>query len=68
MRAHHMLGIVAALAIGFAMKLMFFPAPVAVAGPSAIQGPRMDVSRMHENKILPEQKLHDMSFVYAESN
>jgi len=25
----------------------------------------MDVSRMHENKTLPVQASHDMSFVYS---
>ena len=66
MRAHHMLGIVSALLIGFGIKLAFFPVPVATAAFSFTSGPTLDVSRMHENKRLPEQALRDMSFVYAD--
>ena len=66
MRAHHTLGIVAALLIGFGIKLAFFPVPVATAAFSFTSGPTMDVSRMHENKQLPQQALRDMSFVYAD--
>lgn len=66
MRTHHMLGIVSVLLIGFAIKLAFFPVPVATAAFSSPSGPTLDVSRMHENKQLPQQVLRDMSFVYAD--
>ena len=66
MRTHHMLGIVSVLLIGFGIKLVFFPVPVATAGFSFTSGPTLDVSRMHENKQLPQQALRDMSFVYAD--
>jgi len=66
MRGYHTLGIVAALLIGFAIKLAFFPVPVATAAFSFASGPTLDVSRMHENKQLPQQALRDMSFVYAD--
>jgi hypothetical protein len=62
MRTHHLLGIVSALLIGFCIKLVFFPGPVATAF-SFATSPTMDVSRMHEGKVLPEQRLIDMSFV-----
>lgn len=64
MRTHHMLGIVSALLIGFGIKLVFFPVPVATA--FSFSAPTMDVSPRHENKRLPEQALRDMSFVYAD--
>jgi len=66
MRTHHMLGIVSVLLIGFGIKLVFFPVPVATAGFSFTSGPTLDVSRMHENKQLPQQALRDMNFVYAD--
>jgi hypothetical protein len=64
MRTHHLAGLVAVLLVAFGAKLIFFPLPVATAGANA--APRMDVSRMHENKALPEQAMRDMSFVYAD--
>ena len=62
MRKHHVLGIVTVLLVAFGAKLIFFPVPVATAF-SFSAGPSMDVSRMHENKVLPEQPLRDMTFV-----
>lgn len=63
MRAHHVFGIVTVLLVAFGAKLVFFPVPVAFSFSAT---PAMDVSRMHENKRLPEQPMRDMSFVYAD--
>jgi hypothetical protein len=63
MRTHHLLGIAAIVLIGFGAKVAFFP----VTPAKASVGAPFDVSRMHENKVLPEQQMNDMSFVYTDS-
>lgn len=73
MRAHH--GIIAAVAvtlIGFGSTLIFFLAPTAQANlnlpPSKVVS--MDISEMQRNTkgSLPVQKMHDMTFVFAEGD
>ena len=64
MRKHHIAAIVATLLLGSALKVLFL-APTAEANISALQGAGIDVSRMHENRTLPVQAMHDMSFVYS---
>jgi hypothetical protein len=67
MRAHHAIGIVAVILVGFGLKLLFFPAPIAEADLLGVRSVGMDISQMHQNnKNLPEQKIHDMTFVFSE--
>ncbi len=64
MRARHAISVVAVLVVGFAVKLFFFPAPSAEA--EMVQ--TLNISQMFLGKNIPEQKLHDMSFVFSEGN
>ena len=70
MRAHYAYAIdaiVAIVVIGFGLKLIFFSAPPAEA--VAVESARIDVSQMHRNiKNIPEQKMHDMTFVFSEGD
>jgi hypothetical protein len=67
MRAHHAIGIVAVILVGFGLKLLFFSAPIAEADLLGVRSVGMDISQMHQNnKTLPEQKIHDMTFVFSE--
>ena len=67
MRAHHAIGIVAVILVGFGLKLLFFSAPIAEADLLDVRSVGMDISQMHQNnKTLPEQKIHDMTFVFSE--
>jgi hypothetical protein len=67
MRAHHAIGIVAVISVGFGLKLLFFSAPSAEADLRGVRSVGMDISQMHQNnKNLPEQKIHDMTFVFSE--
>jgi hypothetical protein len=66
MRAHHAIGIVAVILVGFGLKLLFFSAPIAEADLLGVRSVGMDISQMHQNnKNLPEQKIHDMTFVFS---
>ena len=68
MRAHHAIAIVAILVIGFGLKLTFFSSPPAEAA-RPVESVRMDISQMHQNiKNLPEQRMHDMTFVFSEGD
>jgi hypothetical protein len=67
MRVHHAIAIVAVVLIGFGLKLTFFSAPPAEAVP--VEGMRVDISQMHQNiRNLPEQRMHDMTFVFSEGD
>jgi len=44
---------------------VFFLALTAESNIGAVNEAVMDVARMHENKTLPVQASHDMSFVYS---
>ena len=67
MRAHHAIGIVAVILVGFGLKLLFFSAPIAEADLLGVRSVGIDISQMHQNnKTLPEQKIHDMTFVFSE--
>ena len=67
MRAHHAIGIVAVILVGFGLKLLFFSAPIAEADLLGVRSMGMDISQMYQNnKNLPEQKIHDMTFVFSE--
>ena len=66
MRAHHAITIVAAILVGFVLKLIFFSAPIAVADVGSVKSVSMDISEMHQNiKNIPVEKLHDMTFVFS---
>jgi hypothetical protein len=67
MRAHHAIAIVAAILVGFGLKLIFFSAPIAVADARVVKSVSMDISEMQQSiKNLPVQKLHDMTFVFSD--
>jgi hypothetical protein len=69
MRAQHAIGIVAIILIGFGLKLTFFSAPSADANAPLNESVRMDVFHMQRSiKNLPEQKMHDMTFVFSEGD
>jgi len=56
------LAVVAAILVGFGLKLYFFPAATAEA-----EVARMDISAMHEQAAqAPVQQLNDMTFVYSD--
>jgi hypothetical protein len=65
MRKNHIFSIVSLIVIGLGVKLFFFSAPPAVAEADVIKGLGLDVSHMHDNKNLPKQHYHDMSFVFS---
>ena len=66
MRAHHAITIVAAILVGFVLKLIFFSAPIAVADVGSVKSVSMDISEMHQNiKNIPVEKFHDKTFVFS---
>ncbi len=66
MRAHHAITIVAAILVGFVLKLIFFSAPIAVADVGSVKSVSTDISEMHQNiKNIPVEKFHDMTFVFS---
>jgi hypothetical protein len=67
MRAHHAIAVVAIILIGLGLKLTLFSAPPADADTRAVESLHIDVSQLQQNiKNLPEQKMHDMTFVFSE--
>ena len=69
MRAHHAIGIVAVILVGFGLKVLFFSAPLAEADLRSVRSVGMDIYQMHQNKKnLAEQKIHDMTFVFSEAD
>ena len=67
MRKHHIAAIVATILLAVAVKAFFF-AQIAEASVRAVKGAGLDVSRMHENRTLPVQAMHDMTFVYSHAD
>ena len=66
MRAHHIIAVVAAILVGFGVKLIFFTAPTAEAVSLSIKSVGVDVSHLHRNvSNLPVENLHDMSLVFS---
>ena len=68
MRAHHLIAVVAVLLIGSGVKQYFFPPGKAEAD---IQAVTIDVLQMHRDidaNALPAQKMHDMVFVFSDSD
>jgi hypothetical protein len=72
MRAHHVIAVVAVLVVGFGAKQFFFPPMKAEANIHAAPSASVDVFQMqidHPNRNnLPVQKIHDMTFVYSDSD
>ena len=66
MRAHHAIAIVAIILIGFGLKLTFFSAPPAEADARSVERVRFQMQQNIKN--LPEQKMHDMTFVFSEGD
>ena len=67
MRVHHAIAIVAVVLIVFGLKLTFFSAQPAEAIP--VEGMRIHISQMRQNiRNLPEQRMHDMTFVFSEGD
>lgn len=65
MRVHHVIAVVAVLLIGLGAKQYFFPPMAAEADIRAIPSSTMNVLQMHiDHPNLPEQKTHDMTFVF----
>ena len=69
MRTHHAIAVVAIILIGLGLKLTLFSAPPADADTRAVESLYIDVSQLQQNiKDLPEQKAHDMTFVFPEGD
>ena len=68
MRLRHVTAIITLVLIGFGVKLFLFPAPAAEANTNIGRNIGIDVSEMHKNLNLPEQKLHDMTFVFSDAD
>ena len=70
MRLHHAIAVAAIVLISFAVKTAVFPSHVAETGMSAVQAPGMNILQMHidlaNGNNLPDQKLRDMTFVFAD--
>jgi hypothetical protein len=65
MRAHHAVAVVAAILVGFGLKLSLFSAPSAEA--DTFESLRMDVFDIQRNvQTLPVEKFNDMTFVYSD--
>jgi hypothetical protein len=67
MGKRHIVAIGAVILVGFAVKVFVF-APTADAEVRAVGSSSLDVSRLHEGKNLPVQKLGDMSFIFTDSD
>jgi hypothetical protein len=66
MRAHHAF-VVSAILVVFGLTLIFFSAPITVADASVLKRGSMDISEMQRSITnLPVEKLHDMTFVFAD--
>jgi Bacterial regulatory helix-turn-helix protein, lysR family len=71
MRVHHVIAVVAVLVIGVGAKQFLFAPKAAEADINAVPSASMNVLQMHRDiniQKLPVQKMHDMTFVYSESD
>ena len=72
MRLHHVIAVVAVLVIGLGAKQLFFPPMEAEADIHAVPSASMNVEQMqidHPNRnSFPVQRMHDMTFVFSESD
>jgi ABC-type phosphate transport system auxiliary subunit len=65
MRAHYVIAVVVVVLVAFGAKLFFWSAPTAEADTRVVESMRIDVSQMYKNADLPDQEIHDMTFVFA---
>jgi ABC-type phosphate transport system auxiliary subunit len=65
MRAHYAISVIVIVLVAFGVKLFFWSAPTAEADTPSVESIRIDVSQMYKNADLPEQEIHDMTFVFA---
>ena len=66
MRKHHTITAIVVVLLALATKVFFFSAPTDA---NAVTRTGLDVSTMHQSVgHLPVQKIHDMTFVYAEAD
>jgi hypothetical protein len=63
MRTRHAIAVVAAVLLGFGLKLGFFPGPIAVAGVDRTKSANIDVSGHHRIQNLPVESFDDTTFV-----
>jgi hypothetical protein len=68
MRAYHVIAVAVTLAAVLGLKLFVFSAPRAEADVHTGRSAGMDNSRMHENRNLTAQAMHDMTFVYSDGD
>ena len=69
MRANHFIAAAVAVSIAIAVKVLFLSGPAAEASADNLKtGAGLDVSKMHENAKLPEQAMHDMTFVFSDGD
>ena len=61
MRRNHAVALVTIIPVGIGVKLFFFVAPPAEADARS----HLDISRIHIDKKLPVQKLHDRTPVFS---
>jgi hypothetical protein len=66
MGKRHIVAIVAVILVGFAAVKLFVPTADAEA--RVVRGAGMDVSRLHEGKNLPVQKIDDMTFIFSDAD
>ena len=67
MRVHHAIVIMSAILAVFGLTLIFFSAPINVADASVVTRGSVDIAEMQRTiKNLPVEKLHDMTFVFAD--
>jgi nitrate/TMAO reductase-like tetraheme cytochrome c subunit len=65
MRSHSVIAIAAVILVGFGVKLAFFSAPNAAADLGSTESVSVSVP---PTKMLPVQKIHDMTFVFSEGD
>lgn len=66
MSAHQAIAVVAVILVGFGLKLISFPSPIAASDVDSTNRVRIDVSEMRQ-KVgnLPVENFHDMTFVFS---
>jgi DeoR/GlpR family transcriptional regulator of sugar metabolism len=70
MRAKHFIAVAAAALIGYAVNVVFLSGPTAEASVDTLKtASGLDVFNMQANAKLPkEEKMHDMSFVFSNTD
>jgi hypothetical protein len=71
MRIHHIIAVIAVLIIGIGAKQFLFPPKQADADILAITSASMNILQMHSEidmKTLPQQKMNDKTFVFADGD